>query len=931
MICRLLFLAKNGMLKVCQSFVYKAIFMKLDPQKTIFLIDGSSFLYRAYYGTRPLHTSKGEPVNAVYSFCRMIKKLSDRFNPRYIVLVWDSKGPTTRHEMFEEYKATRQAPPSDLFDQKNRIQQFADLIGLHQLSKPGYEADDLMHALAKEQQELGKEVVFITSDKDMGQALTDRVYLYDYFKDLLHSKLQFEEKMGFAVEKLPFYFALLGDTSDNIPGVRGIGKKTAEELVKQFDSLEDMYERIDTIVKPRIKNALLENKDNAFLSRKLFLLQYIPTGVQETDSAFDPNHWIKAQPLFKELEFKSLLANLGITKEQREALFEQKLAVLKQKNFQLISTPIALANVAQEIEMAGAAALDTETDGVNPLRSHLVGLSMCTSEKIAYYIPFGHQTDEPQLSLDEVRTVLKPLLANPHIDWYFHNAKFDMHVLASHGMAVANVAFDSLIAASLITKDWQRIGLKHLAIFYFDEHMITYEDVVKAKKLKDFSYVSLELALYYSANDSYQTLKLVKLFEKELKKEGMDTLFYDIEMPLMRVLYEIEKKGILIDADVLKSLNELVSSMLARIESEILSLLGPERKSINLNSPKQIEHLLFYVLNLPPQKKSIKRTGYSTDQEVLEHLSKLHPVPGLILKYRELFKLQSTYIQALPSYINPEDNRIHTTFSQTRVATGRLSSFDPNLQNVPASGVGMEVRAAFKPDPGYRFISADYSQIELRVLAYFSQDEALITAFKSGRDIHRETAARLFNVPFAEVTHAQRQVGKRINFSILYGLTPYGLSKDLNIPFGEAKQYIDGYFAQYPKVGEWMKKIIAELEERGYVTTYCGRRRYIPAIYEKNRILHEEAKRIAINTVAQGTAAEIMKQGMITLSKRFKKEVPDACMVLQIHDELLIQVPENQIEKAEELIKSTLEKVVDWNVPLEVSIRSGEDWKEVSK
>ncbi len=906
--------------------------MKLDPKKTVFLIDGSSFLYRAYYGTRPLHTSRGEPVNAVYTFCRMIKRLIEKFGPSYVALVWDSKGPTTRHELFEEYKATRQAPPSDLFDQKVHIQEFADLIGLHQLSRSGYEADDLMYSLAREQGNGDKKMVYVTSDKDMGQALTQaNAYLYDFFKDELISKEDLETKLGFPVEKLPFFFSLLGDASDNIPGVRGIGKKGAQELVTQFDSLEDLYERLDEVKKPRTKNALEAGRDNAFLSRTLFLLQRVPTNVTQADIQFDARNWIKAQPVFKKLELKSLLDELGATKEQRQAMFEQKLVALKQKNFQCVNTPIALASVVQEIETAGLCALDTECDSVSPLQTNMVGISICTNESVAYYIPFGHQTIEQQLSYDEVKAALKPVLENKNIQVYMHNAKFDMHVLASHGIEVANVSFDTLIAASLVTKDWQRIGLKHLAQFYFDEEMLTFDEVVKAPKLKNFSFVHLALATDYSANDAYQTFKLHGIFKKELEKEGMASLFYNIEMPLMHVLYQMERRGILVDQELLMKLDLQVGNALAKIEADIIAMLEQKHEKINLNSPKQVEQLLFYDLKLPPQKKSSKGTGYSTDHEVLQALSQLHPVPALILKYRELFKLKSTYIEALPSYVNPKDKRIHTTFNQTRVATGRLSSFDPNLQNVPVSGPGLAIRAAFQPIEGNAFISGDYSQIELRVLAYLSQDAALLEAFKSGHDIHAETAARLFDVQLDQVTSAQRQIGKRINFSILYGLTPYGLSKDLGISFKEAKQYIDTYFAQYPGVREWMDKIVSDAERDGYVTTHWGRRRYVPAIYEKNRVLYEEAKRIAINTVAQGTAAEIMKQGMIQLEQRLKQEFPQSQMLLQIHDELLISAPKEVSTQVEALAKDTLERIVDWNVPLVVTTRIGKDWAQVSK
>ncbi len=903
--------------------------MNLDPKKTIFLIDGSSFLYRAYYGTRPLHTSKGEPVHAVYSFCRMIKNLVDRFSLHYAALVWDSKGPTIRHQVYEAYKATRQAPPSDLFDQKERIIKFAELIGLHQVSEIGYEADDLMFAIAKDMAAAGFNIVLVTADKDMGQTLTDAIFLYDYFKDQLLSKTAFEEKLGFPVAKLPFYFALLGDTSDNIPGVEGIGKKTAQELVEQFDSLEDLYARIDTVASARVQKALIANKENAFLSRQLFLLAYIETGTSITDLSFNPAQWNLARPLFTELEFKSLLHEVGATKEQQQALVAQKIELLKKKNFKKITTPIELGAVIAEIEAAREVAIDTESDGLDTFACNLVGISLCTNENVAYYIPFAHTTGEIQLPYEYVKSALEPVFADPTITKYFHHAKFDLHMLLSNELHVKGPIFDTMIAASLVTKDWQRISLKQLALFYFDEQMLTFEDVVKANKLSNFAQVNLEIATYYSANDAYQTLKLAKIFKQELANEGMNDLFAKIEMPLMHILYSMEKEGIYTDRAVLQALDMQLSLALAEIEQRIKAMVPATQTDINLNSPRQVEHLLFYELKLPPQKKSDKGTGYSTDQEVLEALAELHPVPALILKYREFFKLQSTYAQALQEYISTRDQRIHSTFSQTRVATGRLASFDPNMQNIPASGPGLAIRAAFKPKPGHIFIAADYSQIELRVLAYLSQDRALMQAFLDGRDIHRETAARLFDIPFDGVTHEQRQIGKRINFSILYGLTPYGLSKDLDIPFGQAKQYIDKYFAQFPRVREWMDTIIKEAEEKGYVTTYWGRRRYIPAIYEKNRVLYEEAKRIAVNTVAQGTAAEIVKQGMIALALKLEKE--GAAILLQIHDELLIEVPSAKTADIERVVKQTLESVTNWNVPLEATIKTGANWQEVSK
>jgi len=926
--------------------------MKFDTEKTLFLIDGSSFLYRAYYGLKPLHSPAGMAVQAVFSFCRMIKKLIDTQQPQYIVLVWDSKGKTTRHEIFSDYKATRQAAPSDLFEQKKYIVEFADLIGMRQIAQEGIEADDLMYSLAKEWMvDPDKAVVFVTLDKDMGQALTlgQQIYLLDAFKEQLSDSAEIEQKMGFPVEKLPFYFALLGDASDNIPGVKGIGKKTAVDLVNQFDSMEDMYARLNEIKKAGTKTALLTYKEDAFLSLELFLLQYQPINLSLDQLFFDTqNNWNKARPLFEQLGFKSLLVTAGETKEERVQEFQNKVDYWKDYNFIIVNTPQLLKQLCDHLKDSRAFAVDTETTGIQALEVDLVGISFALhnsfseeglvrhnlgegGEIVAYYVPCGHKTNELQLSLAEVIAALRPILEDVSYKKYLHNAKYDQLVLAAHGIRLDGVALDTLIGANLIVKEWQSISLKKLSHSFFNQAMLTYEDVIKSNKYTDFSYVPLDLATLYSCADSYQTFRLVAIIEDAFKKDTrIRDLYEKIEHPLIDVLYEMEKEGISLDVTLLQELDIKVVADIACIEAEIAKVVGKE--TINLNSPAQMEYLLFSVLQLPPQKKS--PTGkYSTDQEVLKILAALHPIPGLIIKYRELTKLKNTYIDALPTYLNKNTGRLHTTFSQTAVATGRLASSNPNLQNIPAdsTGYGIQVRAAFKAGLGRVFISADYSQIELRVLAYLSQNSNLLNAFLEGHDIHTETSARLFDVALAAVTHEQRQLGKRINFSILYGLTPYGLSKDLGISFKDAKLYIERYFKQYPSVSEWMLSVVEYAKKHGYVETFWGRKRYIPAIYEKNRTMYEEACRIAVNTVAQGTAAEIMKLGMIALRKVLADHYPDSFIVLQIHDELIISALEKDAQAIELIVKQVLESVVNWNVPLVATTRKGADWKEITK
>lgn len=900
----------------------------LKNPPTIYLIDGSSFLYRAFYALKPMISPSGEHVGAVYGFCRMLKKIIDTFNPDYLALVWDSKGTTQRHEIFKEYKQTRQAAPMHLFDQKFIIQDFAQHIHLPQVEKSGYEADDLLYSIARDFSKRGYKVVLITTDKDLGQAVNDFIVLYDAFKQETLGKQEIETRYGFAIEKLPFYFALCGDSSDNIPGVRGIGPKGATDLVSQFNSLADLYERIHEVPKERTRELLLASKENAFLSEKLFLLLYIDLHLTEKDLQFNPQDWPLARGFFDKYDFKSLLKELPGGPVE----VSQKRAYKPHAQYLTITDSTSLQQLIKDIKEHGAVSLDTETDGITVSQARLVGISASVKPGKAYYVPFDH-VHKGELSQQEVLQAFKPVFADRGIKKYFHHAKFDMHILAGAGMSIDGLDFDTLIAASLLRKDNERIGLKVLSESYFNEPMLAYDDIVKKNKFKDFSHVPLELATEYAAADAHQTLKLVNVMKKELESENLLTLFYEIEMPIVSILFDMEHRGIFCDTRVLDELNVRVTGDLEKIHDEIISLIGEQYFAINLNSPAQLKEVLFDHLKLPTLKKTTSRASYSTDQEVLEELALIHPVPALIIKYRELAKLKSTYIEGLRQWINPKTGKIHTTFNQTYVATGRLSSSEPNLQNIPImieDDKQLHIRSAFKADPGSIFISADYSQIELRVVAYLSQDPALLHAFKNNIDIHSHTAARIFDVPETSVTREQRQLGKRINFSILYGLTPYGLSKDLNIPFADAKKYIDKYFEEHPGIVAWMDAVIEKTKELGYVQTLWGRRRYVPGIYERNRTLYDAARRIAINTPAQGTQAELMKIAMVRLDTRFKQEKLDAHMVLQIHDEILVTTREDQKDHVEKIMLEVMQSVVDWNVPLLVSISSGYTWAHVS-
>lgn len=897
-----------------------------DLEKKLIIIDGSSFLYRAYYGLRPLHTSAGVPVQAVYGFCRMIKKIIDSFDPHYMVLVWDSKGKTKRHDLFPAYKETRLTPPSDIFIQKEYIIRFAQAIGLYQLQQVGIEADDLMHSLALWWQKKGRSVVVISSDKDMGQILSPSITLFDSFKEAFVDEKTFQEKMGFPVSKAIFYFSLLGDSSDNIPGVKGIGQKRALELVNQFDSLSDLYVNIHRVSQASVRKALEAYKHDAFLSEKLFTLIDYPLDITEQECMFDAKSWRNARSLFEELSFKSLLS---ASSASTSAPAKGTSWVDKGYNFKAVTNVEDLKKLVGLIKEAGLFAYDTEVDGLNPLQTQLVGLSICVKEGTSYYVPCGHKTDDQQLSLSTVIDFLKPLFEDPTIKKIAHHAKFDQLVLYHQGIKEQGLMFDTIVAAALVKDEWQKNSLKDLSQYYFEEPMMTFAQLIADFKVKDFSEIPLDTATDYAAADAHQTFRLYKPLEKLLEEKGASPLYYTIELPVLEVLCGMEIRGILCDPTILYDLGKQVDKALDDLRSKIFVFIGPDQSAMNLNSPKQVAELLFTHLQLTPQKRSSSGAAYATDNEVLMELAKEHPVPAYLIQYRELYKLKTTYIEALPSYINPETGRIHTTYSQTRVATGRLASSDPNLQNIPTDGLGSEIRRAFYPQEGHVFLSADYSQIELRVLAHLSGDPKLLDAFRLGHDIHAKTAAALFDVDEALVTKHQRDLGKRINFSILYGLTPYGLSKDLSISLADAKKYIDGYFKHYPKIQEWMEQTIEKTKATGYAQTLYGRRRQIPAIHERNKHLFQEACRVAVNTVAQGTAAEIMKIGMIRVASALKKLPYDAAILLQIHDELLITVPSEHADAVRALVIKELENVVAWEIPLLVNAAIGKNWKEV--
>jgi len=903
----------------------------MTPITSLHLIDGSSLLYRSYYGVRPLHTATGIPTQAIYGFCRTLKKITDDLKPTNLIVVWDSKGPTTRHTEYADYKATRQAPPSDLITQKTAIIEFLTMIGVAQLSAPGHEADDLIYSLIQEHPTAHTTV--ITGDKDLHQLLSQAVSIFDPFKQTTITLESFIADRHFTPQDLLLYHSLLGDSSDNIPGVKGIGAKTAEKLAQEYHTVTSLYESIDSIKPARVQELLRTQKAEALISEKLFTLRYHHTNFALEKSHYTLANWNNAAPFFKAHEIKPFLPN-GVT---AVAGADEINPAAPPCNAHIITTPEQLSSLIATLSTQTLIAADTETTSLQPFRDELVGISFSWNDSDGYYIPFGHTTSEQQLTIEEVIAAVKPIFASQSIGKVFHHAKFDQSGLARYGIALNGVVGDTLIIASLLRTGSESIGLKALSSRLLHEEMTDYSSVAKGKKT--FADVAIDTAGLYAANDARQTWRLYHVITKLLAHEpGLQRLYTEVELPLSGLLWRMEEYGIHLNVPLIRELAAHAQEELDLIVMKITACLHGGQQSIvaptlNLNSPQQVEVLLFDQLKLPSLKKNVKTHSRSTDSEVLNELSKIHPVPGLIIQYRELSKLLSTYLLPLPNEINPRTGKIHTTYTQTITATGRLSSTNPNLQNIPTGNtIGAKVRDSFVAPAGYVFVSADYSQIELRILAQFSQDAALVNAFAHGHDIHIQTAALIFGCTEAEVTSTQRAVGKKINFSIMYGLTPFGLSKDLGISPADAKRYIESYFAQYAGVKAWMDALILDAKETGYVSTLLGRRRAVPGLNERNKNLQDAERRIAINTPIQGTSADIIKMAMLKLDGEITKRQLDAHLVLQIHDELIVAVKKEAVDAVLPLIKECMNSIVQgWNIPLEVSLRVGDTWGAVSK
>ncbi len=873
----------------------------------LFLVDGSSYIYRAFHALPYLSTSKGLPTNAVFGFTNMIMKLLKDFKAEYLGVVFDSKGRSFRGEIYREYKANRPEMDKLLVPQIPYIKQILKALGILMVEKEGYEADDVIGTIAKKACEMGIEVLIITGDKDMLQLVNERINAFDPMRNRLYNPRTVREKYGIDPCYITDLLGLAGDTIDNIPGVPGIGEKGALELIREYGSIENIINNISRIKNKRRKESLERYKDLALLSKRLATIN---VGV---DIDFDLKSFKIAEPDLDEL--RGILKELEFTKLLRELAPKE---TLSKKGYFLILEEDEMLKLIEELKARRHFAIDLETTSKHPMFAKIVGISICYKDDEAYYIPLAHKKAPKQLDINWVLSSLKPVLEDEGILKYGQNIKYDYIVFRNYGISLAGIGFDPMIASYLMNPSKHSHNLEELAREYLDHQMTRFKDVAKEDR---FDEVGVEKARDYSCEDVQATFLLTKILEPKLKAEGLEELFKGVELPLIRVLAEMEINGVKIDVKLLRDISAELERELKGLEHRIYELAGG---IFNINSPKQLSDVLFKKLKLPTIKRT--KTGYSTDVEVLTELSKSHELPALLLEYRTISKLKSTYVDTLPKLIHPKTGRVHTSYNQTVTATGRLSSSDPNLQNIPLKVVhGKSIRSAFIPEKGYKMVSADYSQIELRILAHVSADEELIRAFKEGKDIHTETATTIFGVRPEDVTEEMRRKAKVINFGIIYGMSPYGLAKELGIDHGTAENYITNYFNKYRGVKEYVDHTIAEARKRGYVLTLLNRRRYIPEISSDNANIRQFGERTAINTPIQGSAADLIKVAMIRLFNRLDPEVR---MIIQIHDELVFEVPEARLKESMEIIKDEMEGVMELKVPLRVDINYGDNWEE---
>ncbi len=947
--------------------------------KKLFLIDAYAIIYRAYYAfiRNPRINSKGLNTSAIFGFVNTLEDVLRREKPTHIAVAFDPKGKTFRHEAYELYKAQREATPEDIRLAVPIIKNLIKAYNIPALEVPGYEADDVIGTMAKKAEQAGFEVFMLTPDKDYGQLVSEHIFMYRpkhtggfevMGPDEVKNKYELDSH-----EQVIDLLGLMGDASDNIPGCPGVGEKTAVKLLKEFGSIDVLLQRTDEL-KGALKTKIEENKEQIIFSRFLATIKIdVPVDFDEKSLELEPRNEPELKALFDELEFRTMSSKITTnpftslppdqpqntitfarpkspvgqmslfdepeTEEQTEAKTTKPVVQTIQQvdenftglrsiqntphNYILVDTKVKRSDLVSKLFMQKSFCFDTETTGLDMFLSDLVGMSFCFKEGEAYYVSLPADKTEATEVLREFKVVFE----SEQIEKIGQNIKFDLLMLAQYGIQLKGKFFDTMIAHYLVQPEL-RHGMDYLAEIYLKYRTIHYEDLVgaKGKNQIDIRFVDLDLLCNYAAEDADVTFRLKQILEKELKENALENLFYEIEMPLLKVLAIMERTGVRIDSEALRQSSEILTQDMLSLEKEIHTIAGFE---FNVSSPAQVGEILFDRLKLDDKAKKTKTGQYSTAEDVLEKIRSKHPIIGKILDYRGLKKLLSTYIDALPLLISPVTGKVHTSYNQTVAATGRLSSTNPNLQNIPIRDAqGKEIRKAFIPDDGGLFLSADYSQIELRIMAHLSGDKNMLDAFNSGLDIHTATAAKIYKIPLEEVTTDMRRKAKTANFGIIYGISVFGLSDRLAIPRAEAKELIEGYFATYSDVKKYMDNAIQKAKEMGYVETIFGRKRFLADINSQNSIVRGYAERNAINAPIQGSAADIIKIAMVHIQARFEAEKLQTKMTMQVHDELNFTVPTAEIEAVKKLVVEEMEKAIQLQVPLIADCGIGANWLE---
>ena len=898
-------------------------------KKPLILVDGTSYLYRAYHALPPLNTTKGEPTGAIYGVINMLRKLIKDYQPDHIGIVFDAKGKTFREDLYTAYKANRATMPEELQQQIEPLYAIVDSMGLPRLIQSGVEADDVIASLAEKAIQQHLPVLISTGDKDFAQLVNPHITLVNTMTNTVLDREGVIKKFGVTPEQITDYLSLVGDAVDNVPGVPNVGPKTAAKWLNQYGDLATLIKNAAEI-SGKVGENLRAHLDQLPLSRQLVTIKKdVELNVTLEDLRPKAADTTQLMQWYKQLEFKGWIKELEKTTTTKTEEENTALESTSSTHYPIILDEPSLDHWIKQLETASAWALDTETTSLDAMKAELVGLSFAIKPGKAVYIPLSHDyLDAPkQLDRNLVLKKLKPLLENPKQLKIGHNLKYDMSVLANYGIPLQGLAFDTMLESYLLDSASNQHSLDNAALKHLDYKTIHFVDIAgKGAKQKTFNQIDLATAGEYAAEDSDIALQLHQTLWPQLTQTPpLATVLTTLEMPLVSVLSRIERYGVLIDATLLKKQSASLAKRLLTLEKKAYDLAG---KIFNLSSPKQLQTILFIEQGLPIVEKT--PTGQaSTSESVLQTLALKYPLANVILKHRSLSKLKSTYTDKLPLQINPKTGRVHTSYHQAAVSTGRLSSSDPNLQNIPArTEEGRKIRQAFIAAPGYRIISADYSQIELRIIAHFSQDKGLLDAFAQGLDIHQATAAEVLKIPLEEVTSDQRRSAKAVNFGLVYGMSAFGLARQLGIEREEARQYIERYFTRYPGVKNYMERTRQQAKQQGYVTTLLGRRLNLPRINASDPLQRKASERAAINAPLQGSAADIIKKAMIDVDHAFLSQGLDAHMIMQVHDELVVEAAISCQDKAKQLIEDLMVNVVNLSVPLTVDIQIGNNWDE---